>query len=214
NVSLPGLNTGVGVCCGCGPESPPKTLTWYAAPTYTLPLATVGTANFTAGPGSSRLGFWLLEYKSVATFSASCAIKMADPCALLSIVQTIPLALPFAYDDSSFLAGLDQQVLRPAAGLIGQHEHAARPRILVVGGQGLLVEWCERIRDGRHPVRQIQSHQVVAIVHAVRVRRRRVERAVARRDEQPSIRLVDRVHHVGRQSRARHPDPRRASVGG
>ena len=57
--SLPGLMTGAAVCC-C-PFKGPYTLTWYSADTYTLPLTTVGTTNFTAGPGLSRPRFWSLE---------------------------------------------------------------------------------------------------------------------------------------------------------
>jgi hypothetical protein len=36
----------------------PKTLSNVCVPTYTFPLATVGTVNFTAGPGLSRAPFW------------------------------------------------------------------------------------------------------------------------------------------------------------
>jgi hypothetical protein len=47
---------------GCGGRSSrPKTASELPVPTYTLRFATVGSENFTNGPGTSRAGsIWLL----------------------------------------------------------------------------------------------------------------------------------------------------------
>jgi hypothetical protein len=54
---------------------------------YTLPLATVGTVNFTAFPAVSRPPVaWELFHNSVATLLALYACKMAGPAAVLALL--------------------------------------------------------------------------------------------------------------------------------
>src|SRR6266568_3888830 len=77
NVSVPGLS--IGAVAGGIPFSRPNTLTCDCAPTYTFPLTTVGTVNFTARPGLSRELFTALEYNVVPGLLASWACRIAEP---------------------------------------------------------------------------------------------------------------------------------------
>ncbi len=52
------MEVGVAVIEKSEVANSPKTLSNVCVPTYTFPLATVGTVNFTAGPGLSRAPFW------------------------------------------------------------------------------------------------------------------------------------------------------------
>lgn len=52
------MEVGVAVIEKSDAANSPKTLSNVCVPTYTFPLATVGTVNFTAGPGLSRVPFW------------------------------------------------------------------------------------------------------------------------------------------------------------
>src|SRR5260370_31511673 len=51
------MEVGVAVIEKSEVANSPKTLSNVCVPTYTFPLATVGTVNFTAGPGLSRAPF-------------------------------------------------------------------------------------------------------------------------------------------------------------
>src|ERR1700758_4587134 len=96
----PGLMTGVAACLVV--PSRPKTLNWFAVPTYTFPLTTLGTVNFTAAPGLSREAFVALEYRVLAQLPALCACSTACPPVVYaseSIDQTMPCVLPLAEID-------------------------------------------------------------------------------------------------------------------
>src|SRR5947209_8299161 len=66
-----------GVIVSCGPNRP-NTVNCAPEPTYTLPLATVGTVNFRAPPGSSRPPVMSLEYSRLRLL-ASWALKTEEP---------------------------------------------------------------------------------------------------------------------------------------
>jgi hypothetical protein len=78
--------------------SNPKTVKEAWPPTYTLPLATVGTVNFTAPPAEPEPVLGLLKSK-VETLLASYASRIALPVvpqAERSRTQTMPLVVPLA----------------------------------------------------------------------------------------------------------------------
>ena len=59
------------VARGGAAQRRPYTVRRFCPPTYTLPLATVGTANFTALPATSRRPFWSLAYNECDTSGAA-----------------------------------------------------------------------------------------------------------------------------------------------
>src|SRR6516162_10294857 len=127
------------------------------------------------------------------------------------IAGSIPPEL-FAVDDvdSSSLSGLDQRIIS-ATGARNQN-YTARGHISIVIVQLNLIERrksishrCPIRNHGRHPVRQIQLDDGIAIVHRVRVvRRRSSECAVACSGENSSERFSG--GYIGCKSRSPHPD--------
>src|SRR5579859_159132 len=96
-VNVPPLGEITGVATN--PAAFPYTDKAYWQPTYTFPLATTGTVNFTAPAAASLVPAWLLLYNSCPTFSALYACKIAG-CPLPQpsdwIAHTMPLLVPLA----------------------------------------------------------------------------------------------------------------------
>src|SRR5580704_18116046 len=100
--------------------------------------------------------------------------------------------------NSSFLASLHEQVRVSATALIGEEHYAAGCHVAVLGIEGGLVERSEIVGDGHHAVVQMQTHDAVAVVHGVGVRRGGIEGAVTGGHEKAASRTrASRIIGVG-----------------
>ena len=118
------------------------------------------------------------------------------------------------YDgDPPLFSCLYEKVRVPTGVLIWQQGHSTRAHIPVCVAERLLIERSERVLYRGHAVGQIQVQDVVAIIHLVCVRWGcGIECAIARREEDPPVGMIHRVHDICRQSRSGHPDARPTSI--